>query len=73
MAGRHAAEPRRSPRPASDCLQRHRRPRRPYSTMRNSGTRQDDVVIWFECYSKATDSDCARSYNTAPSGANGDR
>ena len=35
----------------------------------NSGTRQDDVVIRFECYSRTTDSDYVRSYNR--SGARG--
>ena len=35
----------------------------------NSGTRQDDGVIWFKCYSKTTNSDCVRSYNR--SGARG--
>ena len=64
MAGRHAAEPRRSPRPASDCLQRHRPPRRPYSTMRTREPGKTIVVIWFECYSKVTNSDYDRSYNT---------
>ena len=35
----------------------------------NSGTRQDDVVIRFECYSRTTNSDYVRSYNR--SGARG--
>ena len=35
----------------------------------NSGTRQDDVVIWFKCYSKTTDSNYVGSYNR--SGARG--
>ena len=34
------------------------------ATMRNSGTRQDDVVIRLKCYSKTTNSNYVRSYNT---------
>jgi hypothetical protein len=37
-----------------------------FPAMRKLGTRK---VIWFECYSKVTDSGRARSYNTSfPSG-----
>ena len=41
-------------------LQRNQPPRSPAAT--EAGTRR---VIWFKCYSKATDSDCTRSYNRA--------